>query len=114
MAKKDIKVYTNMDNFKETNIFSAIVLDNVIKYIDLVNNKFVVNYIENILIKENDESIIKLDFNKNIISIFLKEYNKEFIKYIKTISSNFDNNIYYVKYKLIDENVINEYQIEFL
>lgn len=114
MAKKDIKVYTNMDNFKETNIFSAIVLDNVIKYIDLVNNKFVVDFKENILIKENDESIIKLDFNKNIISIFLKEYDKGFIKHIKTISSNFDNNIYYVKYKLIDENVINEYQIEFL
>ena len=44
----------------------------------------------------------------------VKEYNKEFFKEIKTETIINNNNIYYVKYKLIDENTINEYKIEFL
>ena len=95
MAKKDIKVYTNMDNFKETNIFSAIVLDNVIKYIDLDNNKFVINCKKNTLLKETMESVIEIDFNKNIISILMKDFNKKFYKEIKTLLINHTNNDYY-------------------
>lgn len=114
MAKKEIKVYTKMDKIINNDNFSAIVSNNVIKYIDLVNNKFVVDLNEDILIKENRETLIKIDFNKNIISILLKEHNKEFFKDIETILINKDNNIYYIKYKLVDENIINEYQIDFL
>lgn len=114
MSKKKIKIYTNLNEIINNEVIDAIVLDNVIKYIDLVNNKFVVKINKNILIKETNDSVIKIDFNKNIISILLKEYNKEFYKDIKTLSLSHDNNIYYVKYKLIDENIINEYQIEIL
>lgn len=114
MAKKEIKVTTFMNNYKESNRFKAIVLNNVIKYIDFVNNKFVVDLEKDLLIKENDDSFIKIDFSKNNISIFIKEYNKEFIKEIETITINKNDSIYYVKYHLIDENVVNEYQIEFL
>ena len=114
MSKKRINIYTNMDKIINNDNFDAIVSNNVIKYIDLVNNKFVVDCNNDILIKENNDTLVKIDFSKNIISILLKEYNKEFYKEIDTLLINRDNNIYYVKYKLIDENVINEYRIEFL
>ena len=114
MAKIDINVYTNMNDLQESINIKAIIINKVIKYNDLVNNKFVVDCNNNILIKENSETIVKIDFNKNIISIMLKEYNKEFFKEIKTETIINNNNIYYVKYKLIDENTINEYKIEFL
>ena len=114
MSKNRINIYTNMDKIINNNNFDAIVSCNVIKYIDLVNNKFVVDCNNDILFKENNDTIVKIDFNKNIMSILLKEYNKEFYKDIETLLINKDNNIYYVKYKLIDENVINEYRIEIL
>lgn len=114
MTKIRINVYTNMDNHEENVIHKAIADNDVIKYIDSDNNKFVVDCNKNILMKENDEFIINIDFGNNLISIAMKEYQKEFKKEIKTLAINNDNNIYYVKYKLIDENVINEYQIKFL
>lgn len=114
MAKNRINVYTNMDNIKENATFNAICNKNVIKYLDSVNNKVVVDCNKNILTKENGEYFIKIDFNKNIITIFMKEYQQEFIKEIKTLVINNDNNLYSVKYKLIDENVVNEYEIKFL
>lgn len=114
MSKKKIKVYSNLNEIINNDLIDAIVLNNVIKYIDLVNNKFVVDLSNNILIKETDESVVKIDFNKNIISILLKEYNKEFYKDIETLSLINNDNLYYVKYKLNDENIINEYQIEIL
>ena len=114
MSKRRINIYTNMDKIINNNNFDAIVFNNVIKYIDLVNNKFVIDCNNDILIKENNDTIVKIDFNKNIISILLKQYNKEFYKNINTILINKDNNVYYVKYKLIDENIINEYRIEIL
>lgn len=114
MAKKHIKVYTKLNEIVNNEIFDAIVLNNVIKYIDLDNNKFVIDYEKNTLLKETMESVIEIDFNKNIISILIKDFNKKFYKEIKTLLINHTNNDYYVKYKLIDENIINEYHVEFL
>lgn len=114
MAKQKIKVYTNMDNNIESNTFDAILVNNVIKYIDLVNNMFVIDCSNDILSKENNDTKIVINFKKNIISIFLKEYNKEFIKDIETMFINKEEKKYTVKYRLIDEDIINEYQIEFL
>ena len=113
MTKKIVNVYTNMDDKIDNIVIDAIVENKVIKYLDREHNKIIVDCDNNILIKENNEYIIKIDFLKNIISVLLKDYNKEFVKEIKTLMINSDNNIYYVKYKLIDENLINEYKIEF-
>lgn len=113
MAKLKINVYTNMDNHKEESIFNAIIVNDVIKYIDSDNNKFSVLLEDNLLIKENDEYVIKIDFIKEIISIFMKEYNKEFFKDIKTLILKKEKNVFYVKYNLTDENVLNEYEIKF-
>ena len=114
MAKIKINVYTNMDNIKENKIFDAIINQRVIKYLDSANNKFVVNCEKNILTKENNEYFIEIDFNKEMITILLKDLGKKFIKEIKTLDINNDNNCYFVKYKLIDENLVNEYEIKFL
>jgi len=114
MAKIGINVYTNMDNVIENKNINAIVDNNVIKYIDSDNNKFIVDISNNVLIKENDEFIIKIEFSRNFISIILKEYSKEYIKEIETLAIEHNDNSYYVKYKLIDENIINEYKVKFI
>ena len=114
MSKIRINVYTNMDNKKENVLINAIKDNNVIKYIDSDYNKYVVNIEGNILIKENKDFFITIDFPNNLIKILMKEYNKEFKKEIETIELNYNNNNYFVKYKLIDEKVINEYKIKIL
>ena len=114
MSKKQINVYTNMDGVVDNKIINVIVDNSMIKYIDSCNNKFIVDLSKNVLTKENNESIINILFNENLIKVFIKDFNKEFIKEIKTIELINENNRYYVKYKLIDEDIINIYEIKFL
>lgn len=112
MAKKKINVYTNMNNHMDNFSINAIIDNNVIKYIDSDYNKFVINLKNNILIKENKDFVIEIDFMNNLIKILMKEYKMEFEKEIRTLELSYHNNIYYVKYKLIDENIINEYELK--
>ena len=102
MAKIIINVYTNMDNHEENVIYNAITDNNVIKYIDSDNNKFVVDCNKNILIKENNEFNISIDFGNNLITIFMKEFQKSFEKEIQTLAINYDKNIRWNFYKNID------------
>jgi len=79
MSKKRINIYTNMDKIINNDNFDAIVSNNVIKYIDLVNNKFVVDCNNDILIKENnDNKALKTEFsNESEIVIDLSNTEPE-------------------------------------
>lgn len=114
MSKRMIKVIQNLNKNLETFTNSAIVANNVIKYIDFVNNKFVLDLKCDLLIKENNEYKITINFKMNEITILLKANKQEFVKMIETLSINKSDLLYKVKYKLIDEDIINEYQIEIL
>lgn len=113
MEKINIQVYTNLNNLEETNDLLAIKDNDVIKYIDLENNKVIVDMKNDIMIRENIDYHFTIDFNANNIIIKLKSLNKCFDKKIKTIWIKKSKNSYNVKYVLVDDDLINEYHIKF-
>ena len=113
MEKINIQVYTNFNNLEETNALLAIKDNDVIKYIDLENNKVIVDMKNDIMIRENIDYHFTIDFNANNVIIKLKDHNKCFDKEIKTIWIKKNKNSYNIKYVLIDDDLINEYHIKF-
>lgn len=113
MNKINANIYTNLDGIEETQKILAIKDINVIKYIDLTNNKVTLYINDNKMIRENNDYIFEIDFNKNNIIIYMKKTNKQFNKEINTIFIKKNNNSYNVKYKLLDEDIINEYYIKY-
>ena len=113
MEKINIRLYTNFNNLEETNDLLAIKDNDVIKYIDLENNKVIVDMKKDIMIRENIDYHFTIDFNANNIIIKLKSLNKCFDKMIKTIWIKKSKNSYNVKYVLVDDDLINEYHIKF-
>ena len=112
MKKTMVKVYSKLNNIEENNEFLAIIDDKLIKYIDLENNKMIIDKENNIITRENVDYLFNMDFNNNKITITMKKLNKDFIKDIKTIDITNTSKIYSVKYLLIDENIINEYYVK--
>ena len=112
MQKVTIKVYSKLNNIEENNEFLAIVDDKLIKYIDLENNKMIIDKENNMIIRENIDYLFNMDFNNNKITITMKKLNKDFVKDIKTMDISNTSKIYSVKYLLIDENIINEYYVK--
>ena len=113
MKKVIIEVYSNLNNIEENNEFLAIKDDNLIKYIDLENNKMVIDTKNNIIIRENCDYIFNLDFNNNKILITMKKPNKILEKDIRTMVISLTKKDYLVRYLLTDENIINEYYVKF-
>ena len=108
-----IKVYSKLNNVEENNEFLAIKKDNVIEYIDLENNKMIVDIDKDIIERENRDYYFKMDFKDNVISIEIKKLHKKMIKDIKTLNISKEKKKYSVKYLLTDENIINEYYVNF-
>ena len=80
MKKTKISVFTKFNNIEETNEFLAIKSDNIIKYIDLENNKMTIDMINNVIVRENSDYVFKIDFENNKIIISLKKSNGTFEK----------------------------------
>ena len=113
MKKTKINVFTNFNNREENNDILAIKDNYLIKYIDLDNNKMVVDMENNVITRENRDYLYKLEFNNNIITVLVKKLNKEFEKKIKTLEISKSLKDYLVRYLLIDEDIINEYYVKF-
>lgn len=113
MKKTEIKVFTNLNNIEENNKFLAIKDDNIIKYIDLENNKMIIDTKNNIIIRENNDYLFNMDFVNERITITMKKLNKEFIKDIKTVHISNTTKEFLVRYMLTDERIINEYYVKF-
>ena len=113
MKKISIKVYSNLNNTEENNEYLAIKSDNVIKYIDLENNKMTIDMENNIIDRENKDYLFHIDFNNEKISIEIKKLHKTMIKDIKTLDISKGKKRYLVKYLLTDEKIINEYCVNF-
>lgn len=102
-----IKIIEKINN--EENTYIGEYNNNLIKYINK-DSSIILDLKKNILIKENDESIVKLSFinEKNTKGIYLlKSINQEFILdiYTKTISSI--NNEFNVIYTISENDEIN-------
>lgn len=113
MKEAKIKVFTKFNNIEENNEFLAIIDDFIIKYIDLENNKMIIDMEMNVITRENSDYFFKIDLNNNKITILIKKLNKEFQKDIKTIIVSKSRSKYLIRYLLIDENIINEYYVKF-
>ena len=113
MKRTKINVFTKLNNIEENNEFLAIKDDNIIKYIDLENNKMVIDMRNNIIIRENLDYLFNLDFNNNKITITMKKLKKSLEKDIKTLVITQSLSKYLVRYLLTDENIINEYYVNF-
>lgn len=111
--KKEIKVYTKLNNVEECNLFFAIIQDDVIKYIDLENNKMTIDKEKGIIIRENREYLFTMNFKDNIIKIYAKKLKSSFDKEIKTIVLENTKKRFIVRYLLSDETIVNEYCIYF-
>ena len=113
MEKKEIKVYTKLDNIETNNIFLAIKNEKVIKYNDLDNNKMIIDYENDIIRRENHDYIIAINLKTNCIDIYIKKQRFLIKKEIKTLLIKKTNKVFMTRYKLIDENIINEYYVNF-
>ena len=111
MKKTNVKVYTEFDSKYESNSFFAIKDNDVIKYIDLENNKIIVDMKNNTIIKENNDYLFNIDFINKRIDIKIKKLMKFFTKEIKLIKLEKTNKSFLVRYLLIDDNIYNEYYI---
>lgn len=111
--KKKINVYTKLDNFEENNEFQAIIYNDVIKYIDLDNNKMIVDIKNDLLTRENSDYLFVFDFKNENIDITIKKLNKSMGKKIKTLLIDKKKKSYTVRYLLIDEKQVNEYYVNF-
>lgn len=113
MEKVSIKVYSNLNNIEENNEFLAIKDENVIKYTDLENNKMIIDMKNNVIERENNDYLFKIKLNENVIEIMMKKLNKVFLKEINTLLISLTGKRYLVRYQLSDDNIINEYYVNF-
>ena len=113
MKRTKITVLTKLDNVEENSDFLAIKDNNLIKYIDLENNKMIIDMENDIIIRENRDYLFNIDFVNNTITILVKKMDKTFTKDIKTLLISKTNNKYLVRYLLKDEMLINEYYVKF-
>ncbi len=108
-----ILVKTNTNDIKETKVYDCVNDNNKIIYhesnclvtIDLVNKR---------IIRKNEEYEINIDLIKEKIDINLIEYQKLFSETIKVKNMLFNNDKVYVKYKIVDENRMIEYEVIFI
>ncbi len=113
MEQVKINVYTKFDKNEEIKNFLAIKDKDVIKYIDLEDNKMIIDMKNNIIQRENNDFLFNMDFNNNNIEITTKKLKKTFSKSIKTLAKEKTKKSFLIRYKLVDENVINEYYVKF-
>ena len=113
MAKINIKVYSKLNDIEEITEFMAIKMDDVIKYIDLENNKMIIDMKNNIIIRENSDYVFTLKFNENIIEILIKKVKKVMNKEIKVLLIDKTKKRFLVRYLLSDEKLINEYYVNY-
>ena len=67
----------------------------------------------NIIERENIDYYFKLDFNNSVINIEIKKLHKKIDKNIKVLAISLSSKRYLVRYLLSDDNIINEYYVNF-
>ena len=112
MKKLNFKLIKDNKNIINENNINCIIQNNKILFtIDGIKY----TYENNILKKETKEEIIKLDFNKELCTITLKEYNNILNLNINVI--NIENNNKFIRIEYIietEENINNIISIEYV
>lgn len=107
--KKKMHIKYDLSGIKKNDTIDCLIKDNIITYFD-DDYKMKVDFINHKIYRENEDICYEIDFNKEIIIIKYDKY--EFDKKIKILDKNVEKSRFYVKYLLVDEDVINFYEIK--
>ena len=107
--KKKMSIKYDLSGNKKDDIIDCIIKDNIITYFD-DDYKMKIDLINHIIYREGNDVSYEIDLNKE--KIIIKYNNYEFDKRIKIIDKNISNSMFSVKYLLVDENIINFYEIK--
>ena len=107
--KKKMSIKYDLSGIKKNDIIDCLIKDNVITYFD-DDYKMKIDLINHKIYRENDDINYEIDFNKE--KIVIKYNNYEFDKRIKILDKNIEKSSFYVKYLLVDEDIINFYEIK--
>ena len=107
--KKRMSIKYDLSGIKKNDIIDCLIKDNVITYFD-DDYKMKIDLINHKIYRENDDINYEIDFNKE--KIIIKYNNYEFDKRIKILDKNIEKSSFYVKYLLVDEDIINFYEIK--
>ena len=107
--KKKMSIKYDLSGIKKNDIIDCLIKDNVITYFD-DDYKMKIDLINHKIYRENDDINYEIDFNKE--KIIIKYNNYEFDKRIKILDKNIEKSSFYVKYLLVDEDIINFYEIK--
>ena len=113
MEKKQIKVFTNFNGITQNNEFLAIKDEFVIKYIDLENNKMVIDMLNDTIERENKDYLFYINLSNSLIEITIKKLRMKMKKKIELLLIEKKKKSYLVRYRLIDEDEVNEYYVNF-
>lgn len=107
--KKKMHIKYDLSGNKKNDIIECLIKDNIISYFD-EDYKMKIDLINQKIYRENNDINYEIDFNKEKIVINYGHYS--FDKRIKIIEKNIDNSSISVKYLLVDENLVNFYEIK--
>ena len=107
--KKKMSIKYDLSGNKKDDIIDCIIKDNIITYFD-DDYKMKIDLINHKINRENNEINYEIDLNKGIIVIKYNDF--EFDKRIKIIEKKVTNSSFSIKYLLVDEDIINFYEIK--
>ena len=107
--KKRMSIKYDLSGIKRNNIVDCLIKDDIITYFD-DDYKMKVDLINHKIYRENKDINYEIDFNKE--KIIIKYNNYEFDKKIKILDKKIGKLSFYVKYLLVDEDIINFYEIK--
>ena len=108
--KKKALIKTNMDNKENIINIDVIINNNIISYFDN-DIKMQIDLKSGLIYRYNNDYHITINPNLECINIELLANKTSFDKNIKIIDYKIKDNYYYIKYFLVDENVINEFEL---
>ena len=107
--RKKMWIKYDLSGNKKDDVIECLVKDSVISYFD-DDYKMKIDLINHIIYREGNDISYEIDLNKE--KIIIKYNNYEFDKKIKIIDKNVSDSMFSVKYLLVDENIINFYEIK--
>ena len=107
--KKKMHIKYDLSGNKKDDIVECLIKDNIITYFD-DDYKMKIDLINHKINRENNEIYYEIDINKGIIVIKYNDF--EFDKRIKIIEKKVTNSSFSIKYLLVDEDIINFYEIK--
>lgn len=107
--KKRMRIKYDLSGNKKDDIVDCLIKDNIVSYFD-DDYKMKIDMKNHKIYRENNDINYEIDLNKE--KIIIKYNNYEFDKKIKIMDKKVTNSSFSVKYLLVDEDIINFYEIK--